>query len=642
MCGIVGFIETSGQHCSDTALITRMATQLSRRGPDAEGVWSDAKDGVALGHRRLAIVDLSENGHQPMWSRNGRWVMVYNGEIYNFLELRAELEQVGIQFTGESDSEVLLEAIALWGIEKTLSWINGIFALAIFNTETKQLYLVRDRLGVKPLYYGVVGGTFFFGSELKAFKPHPAWQPELSRSSVSAYMRGGYMPSNQCIWKDMAQVVPGSFIHIDTRSLTQSHHVYWDLHSVFEKGYETQQNFAQSDKEAIENLEFLLNDAVKRQLISDVPLGAFLSGGIDSSIVASLMQSNMMSPAKTFSIGFFSDEYNEAQHAKKVAEHLGTDHTQLYITPEDALEIVPNISELYDEPFADSSQIPTYLVSKLASKDVKVSLSGDGGDEMFGGYSRYANLLSFVGNREGGFNVPWKTIHEFLLLTPLPALDMFGKLAPKRYRRKDFGKKLRQFSSEASLGPQSLYLRLMSQNHSPGDLVVNGNEPLHPVAQNDPMLARGETLSWMQKVDSGSYLPGDILTKVDRASMAVGLEARVPLLDHRVFEFACGLPFNLKIRNGSSKWLLRQVLYKYVPKEIIDRPKMGFGVPIDEWLRGPLKEWAWSRLNPETIKKHDVLEVGPIQQLWKEHQEHTANQQYPLWTALILQDWLDK
>lgn len=642
MCGIVGFIDRRGQHCDDTALVARMASQLSRRGPDAEGAWASKKDGVALGHRRLAIVDLSENGRQPMWSQNDHWVMVYNGEIYNFLDIRLDLEQKGVQFVGNSDSEVLLEAVAFWGIEKTLTRINGIFSIALYNMETKHLFLIRDRLGVKPLYFGVVGGTLFFGSELKAFRPHPNWHPELSTASVCAYIRGGYMPSNQCIWKDMSQVNPGTFVHVDTRSLLYTKHVYWDVSTTYEHGFERKQDFDQTDEEAIEHLEALLNDAVKRQLVSDVPLGAFLSGGIDSSLVAAFMQSNMQKPAKTFSIGFQSEKYNEAHHAKKVAEHLGTEHTELYVTPQAALDIVPKLTDIYDEPFADSSQIPTFLVSQLASQDVTVALSGDGGDEMFGGYSRYTQVLDLIGQNHGSRALAWKVISQISQVTPVRLLDFIGGFAPKQYRRKNFGRRFRDLAVRASQGPQSLYLSLISQYQIPSMLVVGGDEPRHPAALEDTCLERSDILSWMQKIDSVSYLPGDILTKVDRASMAVGLEARVPLLDHRIFEYACTLPNMMKMRDQSSKWLLRQVLYKYVPKELIDRPKMGFGVPIDEWLRGPLKEWAWSRLNPDTIKKHNVLESEPIQNQWKAHQDQTANFQYPLWTALILQDWLER
>jgi asparagine synthase (glutamine-hydrolysing) len=535
----------------------------------------------------------------------------------------------------------LLEALALWGIEHTVARLNGMFAFAAFDTTCKKLFLARDHLGIKPLYYGCVGGTFFFGSELKAFAPHPAWQPTLSRQAVAAYMRSGYMPHNQSIWEGISQLPPGTFAVVDVQTLDTQVHQYWSVADAFAAGQQNPLPVDTSDADAIAGLDALLRDSVARQLVSDVPIGAFLSGGIDSSAVVALMQAQSAQPVKTFSIGFHVEGYNEAEHAKKVAQHLGTEHTELYVTPEDALATVPDLSAWYDEPFADSSQIPTYMVSKMARQHVTVTLSGDGGDEMFGGYGRYAQALAAQATLATG-QMKWQLLSGLVQPIPNPLLNAMGRMLPGRFRRDDFANRLKNYIRNQRGDPHDLYLGMLSQWSNPSAVVKGADEPLHPAQMADIQKNAADLLTWMQHVDSISYLPGDILTKVDRASMAVSLESRVPLLDYRVFEYACRLPYHMKIRDGKAKWLLRQVLYQYVPPVLIDRPKMGFGVPIDAWLRGPLKEWAWSRLNPDTLKKHDVLEPDIIQAYWKAHQAGTENWQFPLWTAIMLHDWLER
>lgn len=634
MCGLVGFIDPSGRYCADDRLVMDMAQAIRARGPDGAGAWVSVADGLALAHRRLSILDLSEQGRQPIQSQNQRWQLVYNGEIYNFRAIRHELENAGLRFRGHSDTEVLVEALSLWGIERTLDRLNGMFAFAAFDRQNKTLFLARDRIGIKPLYYGLVEGVFFFGSELKAFAPHPAWRPTVCRDAVAAYLRGGYLPTCQSIWQGVQQVVPGQFVDVETSTLQTTPQSYWSVAESYERG--RTDPLSLSDADAIARLDSLLRDAVGQQMVADVPLGAFLSGGIDSSLVVALMQAQTPRPVKSFSIGFESAAHNEAHYARDVAQHLGTDHTELYVTAEQALDTIPYLSDWYDEPFADSSQIPTYLVSRLAREQVTVALSGDGGDEMFGGYSRYHFLLS--SRRK---ILPWSVISRVLDHLPDPLLNGAGRLVPRPYRRDNFAQKLRKFAHNAAQGPQNSYLGTLT-HWDPAAIMIDGHEPQHPAQDTALFDASSGLMSWMQHVDSVSYLPGDILTKVDRVSMAVSLEARVPLLDHRVFEFACRLPDQMKVRGGQTKWLLRQVLCQYVPTTLIDRPKMGFGAPLAAWLRGPLKEWAWSRLEPNCLKKHGLLNVKDIQHCWDAHQSGRENWEYPLWTIIILQDWLEK
>lgn len=645
MCGIAGLLDR--RNVASPALleqtIQQMTGRMVHRGPDDQGTWVDAEAGIALGQRRLSIVDLSPAGHQPMASPSGRYVIVYNGEIYNFQDMRVDLEAKGVAFRGHSDTEVILAAIEQWGLAQTLARMIGMFAFALWDRKERSLVLARDQLGIKPLYWVHERGLTLFGSELKALTAHPDWKPGIDRNAVAAYMRHNYIPAPFTIWEGARKLEPGCMLELREGQEPRIER-FWSLDAAVEAG--ARQPFTGSDAEAEEALDVLLRDAVKRQMVADVPLGAFLSGGIDSSTVVALMQAQSDRPVRTFSIGFNEAGYNEAEHAKAVAAHLGTDHTELYVTPSEALDVVPHLTEWYDEPFADSSQIPTYLVSKLARQHVTVSLSGDGGDESFGGYNRYfyatelwqrshrmpPALMALAGRAIGAVPAGW--------------WDVASGLIPKSRRPAHFGQKMhklaRTFEPNAEDGQDAIYRSLISQ-WNPPDTVVPGSAEHKGILWDSTVSKRiPDFFSRMQYFDTLTYLPDDILTKVDRASMAVSLEARVPLLDHRVVEFAQRLPMHLKYRDGQGKWLLRRVLERYVPAQMIDRPKMGFGVPIDHWLRNELSQWAGDLLSPTAIERHGLLDSKPVQDAWNAHRTGEANNQYLLWTVLILQDWLDR
>ena len=645
MCGFTGFLDQRHDRAAVDLeqTVRRMTDRLAHRGPDDEGYWIDAESGIALGHRRLSIVDLSPTGHQPMDSASGRYVIVYNGEVYNFQDLRAELEAKEAIFRGHSDTEVILAGIEQWGIAGTLERLIGMFAFALWDREERTLVLARDQIGIKPVYWALSGSLLLFGSELKALRAHSGWNPSIDRDAVAAYMRHAYVPAPFTIWQDARKLPPGCMLVLRPGGQPETVR-YWTLDAAVDKA--SKDPFTGGDEEAEDALDTLLRDAVKRQMVADVPLGAFLSGGIDSSMVVASMQAQSSRPVRTFSIGFHEDGYNEAQHAKAVARHLGTDHTELYVTPAEALAVVPHLTEWYDEPFADSSQIPTYLVSQLARRHVTVSLSGDGGDESFGGYNRYFYATQL-----------WKQTHRMppwamalagraILAVPSPCWDVAGRLIPPRRRPVQFGNKMHKLAStflpEDQGGQDHLYRSLISQWHDPDRIVRDAHE--HKGVLWDPAVARRipDFFSRMQYLDTLTYLPDDILTKVDRASMAVSLEARVPLLDHRVVEFALRLPPQMKVRHGRGKWLLQNVLKRYVPQELVERPKMGFGVPIDHWLRSELAEWAGDLLSPSAVARHGLLDPEPIATAWQAHASGQANLQYPLWTVLMLQDWLDR
>ena len=612
-----------------------MALSIQFRGPDSQGEWCDPKVGLAFGHRRLAIVDLSPAGHQPMISHSGRSVLIYNGEIFNTDDLRNRLSLEGCIFRGHSDTEVLLEACEQWGVEKTCQQLIGMFTFAFWRSDRQQLFLARDRLGIKPLYWGFHQDTLFFGSQLKTFLSHPHFKPKLNKNALTGYLRFNHVLCPASIFEGIEQLSAGTVLCVDQhKNVHQSR--FWDLETVVQSGIETQKSW--SDPEAIDALDLLLRDAVQRRMMADVPLGAFLSGGIDSSLVVALMQSQSASPIKTFSIGFSESGYNEAPDAERVAKHLKTDHQSLYVDAAQAQTFIPKIPLYFDEPFADSSQIPTFLVSQLARQQVVVSLSGDGGDELFAGYTRYLQ----------GYSI-WKKISWIpqSLRTMLASsmctvsVDRWNRLAqvlPKAISMPLFGDKLHKLAGMLrSPREKDFYSTLISHWVEPAKLVWGGIEQ-----ESD---LRGRTLPFrhpteqMQFWDTLHYLPDDILTKVDRASMAVSLEARVPLLDHRVVEFAWGLPYHFKVRNGQSKWILRQVLNRYVPAHFMDRPKMGFGVPIDQWLRGPLREWAEDLLSRARLKNEGILNPDPIRARWEEHLSGRRNWQYPLWGVLMFQAW---
>lgn len=648
MCGVAGFLGTTSTDGSDRmAVIARMTGTLRHRGPDDSGTWVDPEQGIALGHRRLAVIDLSPDGRQPMASACGRYIIVFNGEIYNFSLLRRELEGLGQRFRGHSDTEVILAAIAHWGLETAITRFVGMFAFAVWDRCERLLHLVRDRLGKKPLYYGWMDGVFLFGSELKALRAHPGFRTEVNRDALALYLRYGYIPAPYSIYKDVQKLPPGTLLTVRAGDASSRPEPvpYWSLREVAERG--VAEPFTGSVEEAVSRLDALLREAVGLRMIADVPLGAFLSGGVDSSAVVALMQAQSNRPVRTFTIGFHEAAYNEAEDARGVAKHLGTDHTELYVTPEEARSVIPRLPLLYDEPFADSSQIPTFLVSELARRHVTVSLSGDGGDELFGGYNRYAwgrtlwLKMSRVprGLRRGAAAV-------LTLLSPQQWDTLFRQLEtfmPGRLRQRTPGDKLQKLSEAlASSDPEAFYLSLVSQWKEPESVVRGGSESPTLFTDRRQWARLTDFTQRMMYLDIATYLSDDILVKVDRASMGVSLEVRAPFLDHRVVEFAWRIPLGMKISGVEGKWLLRQVLYRYVPKELIDRPKMGFGLPIDSWLRGPLREWTEALLDERRLQSQGFFRSEPIRTKWLEHLSGRRNWQHHLWIILMFQAWLEE
>ncbi len=646
MCGFTGFLNSSSRDLNWHEDLEAMNSTLKHRGPNDQGIWFDAQAGIGLAHRRLSILDLSPQGHQPMISASDRYVIVFNGEIYNFEALRQQL--TSSQWQGHSDTEVMLAAIEQWGVEKAVSQFIGMFAFALWDKKDRLLHLVRDRLGIKPLYYGWQGNSFLFGSELKALKANSAFKNEVDRNSLALLMRHNYIPAPYSIYQNICKLLPGHILTLDTKNpnTTPNPVPYWSAKEMQEQ--KSANPFTGSEEEAINQLDIILRDAVKMRMISDVPLGAFLSGGIDSSTVVALMQAQSDRPVKTFSIGFFEDEYNEAQHANLVAKHLGTDHTELYVSPQQAMDVIPRLPTLYDEPFSDSSQIPTFLVSELARENVTVSLSGDGGDELFCGYSRY-NTCQDIWKMIGWMPTRIRKIFAGLITSvPIGIYNKgFGALSPifsKYGHEGPVGDKLYKLSEVLAMeSTKALYLRLMSHWKDPASLVIGAlEEPPTPFSNGVPWGEKSDLFQKMMLLDTITYLPDDILTKVDRASMGVSLEARVPLLDHRVAEFAWRIPLEMKIKNGQNKWLLRQVLYKYVPKKLIERPKMGFGVPVDSWLRGPLRDWAEELLSENRLQQEGFFHPQPIRQKWSEHLSGKRDWNFYLWDVLMFQAWLEK
>jgi asparagine synthase (glutamine-hydrolysing) len=641
MCGFSGFLAAYGGIASvgeSRDHLKVMGDAISYRGPDSEGFWVDSIAGLGLVHRRLAIVDLSLTGAQPMAGASGRYVLVFNGEIYNHLKLRGELD--GFSWRGHSDTETLLAGFEAWGIEDTLQRAIGMFAFALWDREQRLLTLGRDRLGEKPLYYGWQGqgaqAVFLFGSEVSALRRHPAFAAPINRDALALYMRHNCIGGEHSIYQGIHKLLPGHCLAVSQARpeplLTQ----WWSAAQVAERG--VAQPFAGSHKDAVDALERLLKDAVGKQMMADVPLGAFLSGGIDSSTVVALMQAQSSRPVKTFSIGFHEAGYNEAAHAKAVAQHLGTDHTELYVTAQQAMDVIPKLPTLYSEPFADSSQIPTYLVSQLARQHVTVSLSGDAGDELFAGYNRYQMTTQLWDKVQ---RVPKPLRHAAaaaITAVPPKGWDMLGRW----FNQPRLGDKLHKGS--ALLGRQSaadLYLGMVSHWSQPNDLVIGGHEPSTVLTGQALELTGLNEVERMMALDTLSYLPDDILAKVDRAAMGVSLETRVPMLDHRVVEFAWSLPMSTKLRNGVTKWPLREVLYRHVPRSLIERPKMGFGVPIDHWLRGPLRDWAETLLSESRLRQEGYFNSAPIREKWAEHLSGQRNWQYHLWTVLMFQAWLE-
>jgi asparagine synthase (glutamine-hydrolysing) len=640
MCGITGFIERDSPRDADRigALIRDMTCTMVHRGPDSSGVWVDADRGVAVGHRRLAIRDLSPAGHQPMVSACERYVIAYNGEVYSHEEMRVELEAAGHRFRGTSDTEVILAGCAEWGVEATARKLIGMFAFALYDRRERRLSLVRDRIGIKPLYWGQFQGLFLFGSELKPLRRHPGWTPVVDRDAVSAFMRHNYIPAPHSIYRGVRKLTPGTVLTVQDGVVTEER-PFWSLEEVAAHGLRSRRQ--RSDHEVIAELDTLLRDAVRRRMVADVPLGSLLSGGIDSTLVTALMQHQSDRPVRTFSIGFREQGFDEAPYAKAVARHLGTEHTELYVDSSLALDVVPRLPQIYDEPFADSSQLPTFLVCELTRRHVTVVLSGDGGDEVFAGYKRYELARSVS---DGARALPeWlrtPTIAMARRLSPA-GWDGVGRMIPRRIRPVNFGARMHQIADHLSLGdPDALYRRMLSHWQNPDALVRGGREPKGVLWSDGARRLVPDFSERMQYYDTLTYLPDDILTKVDRASMAVSLEARVPLLDHRVVEYAWALAYPHKWRDGQSKWVLRQVLDRYVPRELIDRPKAGFGVPFDQWIRGPLRDWAESLLSESRFARDQLLDPVPIRERWSAHLAGT-NWGYPLWNVLMLHAWLD-
>lgn len=643
MCGITGFFSRKMSIDEMNKVIDRMTGTIVHRGPDDQGVWIDEKIGVALGHRRLSILDLSPEGHQPMVSVSGRFVIVFNGEIYNYKDLRNKLGHEGFRFRGNSDTEVMLAAIELWGVEYAVQQFVGMFAFALLDLKERLLYLVRDRLGEKPLYYGWMGETFLFGSELKSLRAHPSFTANINRDALTLFLRHNYIPAPYSIYHDIKKLSPGMILRLNITDQTQKLNQYWSLRNKVEEG--ASDLFLGSEKEAVDELEQLLRNAVSHQMVADVPVGAFLSGGIDSTAVVALMQAQSSLPVRTFTIGFNEADYNEAEHAKAIAKYLGTSHTELYVTPQQAMSVIPNLPTLYDEPFSDSSQIPTYLVSELARKHVTVSLSGDGGDELFGGYNRYFsaqkiwNKISWMSPK--GRKILSETIRTVSIETWNKRFGWLSNVLSSSGRVGTAGDKLYKLAEIlSSQNPSMFYHQFVSHWKTPEQIVIGAKEPDTIFTDSSQWTSLNNFEQHMMFMDMASYLPDDILVKVDRAAMGVSLETRIPMLDYRLVEFAWRLPMSMKIRNGQGKWLLRQVLYQYVPKELIERPKMGFGVPIDSWLRGPLREWAEDLLDEKRLREEGFFQSEPILEKWKEHQTGRRNWQYYLWDVLMFQAWL--
>jgi asparagine synthase (glutamine-hydrolysing) len=642
MCGFAGFLGGAVDGGAE-AVLRAMGGALVHRGPDDGGTWWDGAAGIGLAHRRLSILDLSPAGHQPMVSPCGRFVVAYNGEIYNHGDLRTELDAAGAGFDwrGHSDTETLLAALRHWGVEGALQRLNGMFAFALWDAAERTLFLARDRMGEKPLYYGLSGGAFLFGSELKALTRHPAWRGEIDRDALTLFMRHNYVPAPWSVYRGIHKLPPAHYLAVrDGGHTVGTPHCYWNLPALAHDGVRA----AKATPEVlVDELDAMLRDAVARRMVADVPLGAFLSGGYDSTTVVALMQAQSARPVRTFTIGFHEQGYDEAQHAKAVAGHLGTDHTELYVTPAEALAVIPKLPTIYDEPFADSSQIPTFLVSQLARRHVTVALSGDGGDELFYGYERYFRGAR-IWQALSRLPLPLRRAASRLLAhTPGRALESAMGTLPRGMRVRHLADRLPKLA-ETLAHPDggTFYRALVSHWKEPDRLVLGAREPRTVLSDPERLPALAGLRERMMLLDMLTYLPDDILTKVDRASMAVSLEARVPLLDHRLVEFAWRVPTDLKYRDGQGKWLLRQVLYRYVPKQLMERPKMGFGVPIDDWLRGPLRDWGEALLDEKRLREEGFFDPAPIRRLWTEHQGGTRRWHYYLWDVLMFQAWREQ
>lgn len=643
MCGITGFV-TPYSFNKDLAvsILQAMTDSLVHRGPDASGHWIDSNGLVALGHRRLSILDLSDAGSQPMSSKCGRFVITFNGEIYNHLALRKELEQkISFNWNGTSDTETLIEAISYWSLEKTLTKLKGMFAFAIWDKKLKKLSLARDPIGEKHLYYGWQGDTFIFGSELKAFKKHPDFQQKISKNSLALFLLHNYVPAPYSIFQGINKLLPGHYVSINLEkySAALKSVPYWSISNISK---DKNVQFC-NESIVINELEKKLNHSIQSQMLSDVPIGSLLSGGIDSTLITAIMQKNSKKPIKTFTIGFEDKTFNEAGYAASIAEYLKTDHHELYVSSEDSLSLIPNLAKYWDEPFADSSQIPTYLVMQLASNNIKVALSGDGADELFGGYNRY-KYAPKIWNQFGWMPSNFKkNLKAFLTMISASKIDTASKPFSKILGISHLGQKIHKLGNRFSHlnSIDSFYYSLVTEWPNVNELLREPQYPSYLLNDFESWPKFQNPVSRMMALDTLTYLPDDILTKVDRASMAVSIESRAPFLDLDVIEYAFNLPLNFKIKNNQSKWILRQILNKYVPERLINRPKMGFGLPIDEWLRGPLKEWADDLLNQDKLHQQGYFDAEYVQNVWN---KHCNGEQFGsrLWGILMFQNWLEQ
>jgi asparagine synthase (glutamine-hydrolysing) len=656
MCGIVGFIVNNDRHFDIDSTITKMSKKLTHRGPDDSGFWTDKFHGIALGHTRLSILDLSNAGHQPIHSSCGRYTMTFNGEIYNHIEIRGMLhKEHGVtqsSFSGSSDTETLITAFSYFGIERTLDLISGMFAIALFDKHENKLCLIRDRMGEKPLYFGWSKGSFLFSSELKSLKEYPDFDNKIDRDVVALYMRYLYIPAPYSIYKNIYKLEPGCILKIDISNMPSaadsalfsdttlegiSIKKWWSLSKTKSNA---KKESIDDEKVAVDSLNELLLHVVNSQSHSDVNIGAFLSGGVDSTLIASLMQHNSVSPIDTFTIGFEDQDFNEAVYAKQISDYLGTRHHEYYLSSKDMLDVVPKMQYIYDEPFADSSQVATYLISKIAKQKVTVSLSGDGGDEVFGGYNRYIHAPKLW---RGISWIPSKLRNQLFHIAsassfPLRMVNLYSRNLINRPFEK-----INKLSSRMKYvhNKEDLYHSLVSEWQRPNDVVLGSSKlptSLEKSIIESPMQTFEENMMYW---DSISYLPDDILCKVDRASMSNGLEVRVPFLDRKIIEFASRIPLSMKINNGESKWILRQVLSKYVPMELIDRPKSGFSIPVGDWMKNSMLEWSEDLLSPERIISDGYFDNKKVQKIWKEHVNNKKDWSASLWSILMFNSWLD-
>ena len=633
MCGISGFFSKTSSTFNNAIL--KMNSAIFHRGPDSNNFWQDKNSGIVFGHQRLSIIDLSTKGNQPMVSNSGRFIITYNGEIYNHLEIRKDLKKINsnIKWKSNTDTETLLEALEFWGIEKTLSKIDGMFAFGIWDKKTRNLILARDRIGEKPLYFGWQGKgdnkVFIFGSELKALKAHPEFNGEIYRDAIALQLRHNSIPDPYSIYKDIYKLLPGHYLQLKEddlkRNLLPTPKPYWSLTKSAIYGNSNQLTLSEADIQ--KDLEKYIKNSVKKQMISDAPIGAFLSGGIDSSTIVALMQSQSNHPIRTFTIGFSENDFNEAQYAKKIAKHLGTNHTELYVSSKAAMDVIPKLPTIYDEPFSDSSQIPTFLLSQLAKPHVKVALSGDGADELFCGYDRYIS----TNNRSKKLNLIPLSLRKILAYG-------IKSISPNNWIGYKMHKGANALEAETL---SNLYYILCSQWQDPTKTVINSKEPSTLLTNLKPELKGLNSQQEMMVLDFITYLPNDILVKLDRATMASSLETRVPFLDHKLIEYVWTIPHSLKLKKGDGKWILKQILNQYDPKNLTERPKMGFGVPLGSWLRGPLRDWAENLLNEKRLMQEGYFNPKLIRDKWSEHLSNKKNWEHALWNVLMFQAWID-